>query len=152
MGYLTTIDVATVRSLLSSLFNRECEVSSVNAALDADAAVRGNFVDDNDNLIALVHSDLAFAAFTGAAIAMLPAGGAEDAVDEGELTEMLEEAYGEVLNVLSRMFNLEGRSHCRYTQMEVAPLEACSIEPTITASFEVKIPGYGAGHLTLLAA
>ncbi len=154
MGYLKKIDAKTVGSLLSSLFGKDClaRVEKVPANAEDGMVTRGRFVDNSGELIAVVLSDLPFAAFCGAAIAMLPPGGAEDAVDDNELTEMLVDAYGEVLNVLSRLFNLQDRPHCRYQSMDTAPLEAAPLEASLSARFSVEVQGYGTGRLTLLAA
>ncbi|MBL4685749.1 MAG: hypothetical protein JKY37_14235 [Nannocystaceae bacterium] len=153
MGYLKTIDKDSVRDLLSSLFGKPCVVAKEKTPKDPTKGmyVRGRFVDDTGELVALTLSDLPFAAFSGAAIAMLPPGGAEDAVDEKELSGTLEDAYSEVLNVLSRLFNTEGRPHCRYTTMEKAPLEDCEMEAKESTLFRVEVDGYGTGHLLFLA-
>lgn len=119
MRIIDELDADTVGKLLSSLFDKRCTVKAdkLPSKPEDGMAVRGRFVDDQNNMIALASADIPFAAFTGAAIAMLPIGGAEDAIDDKELSGPLKEAYGEVLNVLSRLFNTPGRPHCRYLDM-----------------------------------
>ena len=57
------------------------------------------YVDAHLGLRALVVADLPLAARAGAAIALMPAGAAEVAVEEGQLSEALYENAQEILNV-----------------------------------------------------
>ena len=62
------------------------------------------YVDPSMAINALCVMDLAASAYTGGALALLPPGGCQDAVEEdGELSGMLAEALHEVVNVLSAM-------------------------------------------------
>ena len=63
---------------------------------------------------ALCLMDLGASAYTGGALALLPPGGCQDAVEEdGELSAMLVEALHEVVNVLSALFNTPGAPHSK---------------------------------------
>ena len=152
MRIIDDLDADTVGRLLSSLFDKHCTVKADKVPSDPEQgmAVRGRFVDDQDNMVAVASADIPFAAFTGAAIAMLPVGGAEDAIDDKELSGPLKEAYGEVLNVLSRLFNTPGRAHCRYLDMVPDVSGAPGFEAKIKARFSVDIEGYGKGCVTFL--
>src|SRR5690606_12858218 len=57
------------------------------------------YEDQQGRLAALALADLAFAAATGAALGMIPAAAASDAVKAGELSETLAENYAEVANI-----------------------------------------------------
>ena len=114
------------------------------------------YVDPAMDVNALCVLDLGASAYTGAALALLPPGGAQDAVEEdGELTSMLTEALHEVVNVLSAMFNTPGAPHSKLHKLFVPGDE---IDPDIAgmlAAFNrldlaVDVPGYGKGRLSLV--
>ena len=52
-----------------------------------------------------VEADLAFAAFAGSAFSMIPADAARDCIKEKDLGEFVQDNFGEVLNILSRLFS-----------------------------------------------
>ena len=151
MKRIDELDANTVRGLLSSLFDKPCTVKAdkVPSKPEKGMALRGRFVDDEGNVIAAASADIPFAAFTGAAIAMLPVGGAEDAIDDKELSGALKEAYAEVLNVLSRLLNTPGRPHCRYLDMDDVSGDP-GFDVKLKARFSVDIEGYGKGCVTFL--
>ena len=67
---------------------------------------------------ALCVMDLGASAYTAAALALLPPGGAQDAVEEDkELSPMLLEALHEVVNVLSALFNTPGAPHSKLNKL-----------------------------------
>jgi hypothetical protein len=114
------------------------------------------YVDPQMNVNALCVMDLALSAWTAGALAMLPPGGVQDAVEEdGELTSMLTEALHEVVNVLSALFNVPGAPHSKLHKL-VAPGD--DIDGDIAgmlAAFNrldlaVEVPGYGKGRLSLV--
>ncbi len=114
------------------------------------------YVDPHMAINALCVMDLGASAYTGAALALLPPGGAQDAVEEdGELTGMLVEALHEVVNVLSALFNVPGAPHSKLHKL-YAPGEALpgDIEGML-ANFNrldlaIEVPGYGKGGLSLV--
>jgi hypothetical protein len=65
----------------------------------------GTYADDLGRVSGLVIGDLAFAASSGAALAMMPATAARDAVKDGEPRRDLLENYREVCNVTTSMLN-----------------------------------------------
>lgn len=103
--------------------------------------------------VASCESDVAFAAITAAAFALIPAAVAQESVKAGQLDESLQEIYGEVLNVLSRLFaDTEGmRITLSSTTFPPSPLpESMSQRPAGgVVSFEVSVDGYGKGLLSL---
>ncbi|NEK59680.1 hypothetical protein GCU56_17625 [Geodermatophilus sabuli] len=114
------------------------------------------YVDPHLAVNALCVMDLPLSAWTGGALAMLPPGGVQDAVEEdGELTAMLTEALHEVVNVLSALFNVPGAPHSKLYKL-YAPgddLPADLVE--MAAAFNridlaVDVPGYGKGALSLV--
>jgi hypothetical protein len=105
---------------------------------------------------ALCVMDLAASAYTGAALALLPPGGAQDAVEEdGELSGMLVEALHEVVNVLSALFNTPGAPHSKlhelYAPGDGLPGDVAGVLAAFNRiDLSIEVPGYGKGGLSLV--
>jgi hypothetical protein len=100
--------------------------------------------------------DLGASAYTGAALALLPPGGAQDAVEEdGELSGMLVEALHEVVNVLSALFNTPGAPHSKLHKLYAPGDDLPGDIEGMLANFNridlaIEVPGYGKGGLSLV--
>ena len=79
---------------------------------DGDRII-ATYCDDLGRTAALVTADLAFAASTGAALAMIPAAAAAEAVKEGALPEALLENYREIANMTSSLLNTANTPHLK---------------------------------------
>jgi hypothetical protein len=105
---------------------------------------------------ALCVMDLAASAYTAAALALLPPGGAQDAVEEDkELTPLLLEALHEVVNVLSALFNTPGAPHSKLNKLvrdgEDVPGDIAGMLAGFNRlDLSVEVPGYGKGGLSLV--
>lgn len=114
------------------------------------------YVDPSMNVNALCVMDLGASAYTGAALALLPPGGAQDAVEEdGELTSMLTEALHEIVNVLSALFNVPGAPHSKLNKLyapgdEIPADIAGSLADFNRIDLAIDVPGYGKGALSLV--
>ncbi|MCR9162942.1 MAG: hypothetical protein ACE37F_14585 [Nannocystaceae bacterium] len=153
-----TNDAISVNELLGRLFDKPCKAAEkkFSKQIFKDIAVSGRFVDDNDNLVAVVSADAGFACYTGAAIMMLPPAAANDAKGSTDLPEEITEAFGEVLNVLSRLFNTSDRPHCRFTTADYGKvpddIKTFIKGSSSRTSYSFEVGGYGEGTLTLFAA
>jgi hypothetical protein len=105
---------------------------------------------------ALCVLDLAASAYTGGALALLPPGGCQDAVEEdGELTALQAEALHEVVNVLSALFNTPGAPHSKLHKLYPAGEDLPGDVAGMLAAFNrvdlaIEVPGYGKGGLSLV--
>jgi hypothetical protein len=114
------------------------------------------YVDPQLSVNALCVMDLGLSAYTAGALALLPLGGVQDAVEEdGELTDMLAEALHEVVNVLSALFNVPGAPHSKLYRLHVPGEDLPGDIAGLLAAFNrtdlaVEIPGYGKGALSLV--
>jgi hypothetical protein len=114
------------------------------------------YVDPQMAVNALCVMDLAASAYTGGALALLPPGGCQDAVEEdGELSGMMTEALHEVVNVLSAMFNTPGAPHSKLHKLFAPGEEIDGDIAGMLAAFNridlvVEVPGYGKGGLSLV--
>lgn len=147
-----------VRDLLTELLDRPIELSPAapfapGPKTPASVAV---YVDDALRITALIACDLPFSAYAGAAIGLVPAGGAEASVEEGALTETLAENLYEVLNIAASMFNEPGAEHLRLHELHPA---GAALPPMVRAQsltlgrredLSVEIGGYGKGAVSVV--
>lgn len=153
-----TPNAMEVRELLTDLLGRDVEVAPA-PVFAGDSAVGSTFavyVDDHDTPRVLAVLDLALSAYAGASVGLLPGGAAADAIAEGDLTPMLRENLGEVLNVMAALLNEAGRPHVRLT--DVHHVDAWP-HPQVVADaatvgrrldLSVTIPLYGTGRLSVV--
>jgi hypothetical protein len=113
----------------------------------------GLYHSGDEKPIAVCGADLPFAAFSGAAFSMIPAETAAESVKDGKLEEGLAEIFGEVLNVVSRMFGEHDTRRVTLMQKSYSPAPpTAEVVSTIRAAkqkldIEVDIDGYGKGLL-----
>jgi hypothetical protein len=147
-----------VRDMLTGLVGKPVAVNPgapVTPAPGKPVAV-AVYVDPQMAVNALCVMDLGAAAYTGAALALLPPGGAQDAVEEdGELTSLLVEALHEVVNVLSALFNTPGAPHSKLHKLYAPGDDLPGDIAGMLANFNridlaIEVPGYGKGALSLV--
>jgi hypothetical protein len=109
----------TVRNLFEDLLGRDVTVTPGDpmTADDLPTAVVAVFVDSSQQLYGVLGMQLALAANAGAALGLLPAGAAEDALEEKKLSPNLAENVGELCNVLTSLLNREGAPHVKLHQV-----------------------------------
>jgi proteasome lid subunit RPN8/RPN11 len=122
-----------------------------------DTWVVGVYHDQQGRLAALSLADLPFAAATGAALGMIPAAAAAEAVKEGALSETLLENYSEVANIMASVLNSPSSPHLKSvgawtTDDEALPDEVWDVlaDARKRREFAVTIDGYGNGRLSIV--
>ncbi|PID54092.1 MAG: hypothetical protein CSA58_08690 [Micrococcales bacterium] len=116
------------------------------------------YVDDTNCLSAVVMMDMALTAYAGAAIGLVPAGGAQAALEEWSVPENLQNNAHEVLNVLAALLcdstDVHQRLYETYTAHEALPgdVVAWSAQPSPRRDVAVEIKGYGTGRLSIVNA
>ena len=147
-----------VRDMLAGLLGKPVNVSPgapVTPTPDKPVSV-AVYVDPQMAVNALCLMDLAASAYTGGALALLPPGGCQDAVEEdGELSGMLVEALHEVVNVLAALLNTPGAPHSKLHKLYAPGEEVPGDLAGMLAGFNridllVEVPGYGKGGLSLV--
>jgi hypothetical protein len=147
-----------VRDMLAGLVGKPVAVSPgapVTPTPDSPVSV-AVYVDPQMHINALCLMDLGASAYTGGALALLPPGGCQDAVEEdGELSGMLVEALHEVVNVLSALFNTPGAPHSKLHKLYAPGDDLPDDIAGMLAAFNrldlaVDIPTYGKGALSLV--
>ncbi|TFV77720.1 hypothetical protein E4P40_18735 [Blastococcus sp. CT_GayMR20] len=147
-----------VRDMLTGLVGKPVAVNPgapVTPTLDEPVSV-AVYVDPHLAVNALCVMDLGASAYTGAALALLPPGGAQDAVEEDrELSAMMVEALHEVVNVLSALLNTPGAPHSKLHKLYAPGEDLPGDIEGMLANFNridlaLEVPGYGKGALSLV--
>jgi len=148
---------AAVRSLFEDLLGREVAVGPGDPMVSQDrpTSVVAVFVDENQQLVAVLGLDISLAANAGAALGLMPVKVADESVEDGLLEPGLAENVSEVCNVLTSLLNREGAPHVRLHQV-VLPGE--EIPGDVSAhllalgrrlDLEVEVSRYGTGRFWL---
>jgi hypothetical protein len=147
-----------VRDMLAGLVGKPVNVSPgapVTPAPDRPVSV-AVYVDPGMAVNALCLLDLGASAYTAGALALLPPGGCQDAVEEdGELSALLVEALHEVVNVLSALFNTAGAPHSKLHKLYAAGEDLPGDIEGMLAAFnridlDIEVPGYGKGSISFV--
>lgn len=135
-----------IGTLLTNLIGREITAAPVDTVSPHPATVRG-LVTNEDQLVAVIAGDLDFAHRTSAALAMVPKGRCDDAVDSPD--DDLLEVYREVSNVLSRLIDEAVPMRVRLDpamQHDEEAMMAIVATGTAMTICETEIEGYGTGR------
>jgi hypothetical protein len=108
-----------VRNLFEDLLGRDCMVGPGDpvTAADVPTATVAIYTDNAQQIYGVVGMDLSLAANVGAALGLIPAGAAEDSIDEKTLFPNLAENVFELCNVLTSLLNREGAPHVKLHQV-----------------------------------
>ena len=148
-----------VRDLLFDLLDRPVDLALAEPlALEHGArATYAAYVDDSLVVRAVGVADLAFSAYAGGALGLLPPGGVQDFVKERELTPALEENFYEVLNIAAALMNAEHSPHVKlyavHPPSSVPPAHVVAMSKTLgrRLDLELGVGGYGRGRFSLVA-
>lgn len=150
--------VKDVKDALEGLLGRDVDTNHGDpfSGDQRAGATYAIFVDDRLGTRAVAVADLPFSAYAGAAIGLVPVGGAEVALEDKELSPMLQENLYEVLNVLASVFNADGAPHVKLHSVhhvgETVPTDAIAYANTLgrRLDLELKVASYGAGRLSII--
>jgi hypothetical protein len=123
---------------------------------DLTKGVFGVFATDAGEPVILVVSDVAFAAYAGAALALVPKQVAEESIRAQALADSLAENFHEVINVLGGLFNTAGVVHVILREVCVGrdqlPADAAPLvtDPGKRQDFELTVNDYGSGQFSVM--
>ncbi len=151
-------NVGAVEHLLVDLLARPVRCSSVARPGPFPPGLYSTFVDDKRRVRAIAFSDRTFAAMTGAALALIPRGAAEDAIRKGQIPANLLENHAEIVNVATALVNQLNphADHVRLGAIHDAPaalapeLRSVLTKPSARLDVEADINGYGCGRFSIL--
>jgi hypothetical protein len=146
-----------IKDVLDGLLGKDIEFQPGDPMTTTDTVggVLASYVDDGGVLRAVAGWDLPAAAYVGAAVGLVPRGGAEDAVDERYLPESLLENLTEVCNVLASIFHIPGNPHLKlgqtYRPAAAAPDQETALLYALGQRIDLRlsVPGYGEGRLAV---
>lgn len=146
-----------VRDLLAGLLGRDTEVAPGHPVSLNDPACLAVYVDEHLATTALWLVDVPLSAWCAGALALLPKGGLEDAVEEGVLSDVHVEVLHEVVNVAASLFNTPGATHSRLHRLhpagESVPADLAALSAsTNRLDLGVTVAGYGTGGLSVVLA
>ncbi|MGN6088799.1 MAG: hypothetical protein ACTHNT_05870 [Actinomycetales bacterium] len=148
-----------LRDLFSDLLGRDVEVTlcgAFNPSPSTPCSV-GVYVDDTLRMTAVVLMDFPLSAYAGASIGLIPVGGAEACIEDGELSRMVFENLAEILNVLAGTLNEQPEAP--HQKLYACYDPAAALPPDVSAAaqsivgrldLEVAIAGYGKGRLGIV--
>jgi hypothetical protein len=147
-----------IRDLFTDLLGRDATLAPAPpfAPGPKNPASIAVYVDDYLRITALIACDLPLSAYAGAAIGLVPVGGADAAVEDGLLPDTLRDNLYEVLNVAASLFNAPGADHLRLHELYPAgpalppQLQAQALTLGRREDVELDIAGYGAGRLSVV--
>ncbi|PPK66502.1 hypothetical protein V5P93_002467 [Actinokineospora auranticolor] len=148
-----------VRDVLSDLFNKDVTVNIADVpSADDVSAVAVYTRDPGMTLHGVIGFDLQLAANAAAAMGLVPPGGAEACVEDGELSGLLTDILKEVCNILTVLFTRDGGPHVKFNAL-YTPAAAITgdIRPHLAAlgnRLDLKVDiagGYKGGMLSVVA-
>src|SRR6478735_7683119 len=150
-------DRKAIKDLFEGLLGRDVSIGdAIPVTFDHPRPVVATYVDDSYKLTAIAVMDLPLAAFAGAAIALVPVGGAEAAVEESRLAPNLFDNASEILNVLAAPIGDHCGVHVKLSSTfapgEAIPPQVESVAVSLGARQDVtlEITGYGSGRLSIV--
>lgn len=148
-----------VRDTISGLIGWEIEIQpgATPPAVGGDSlSLVGLYVDDHLQSAAVVVFDFPLAARLGAAIGLVPPGGADAAIEDHELSQLLRDNASEILNVLASVFNTDGHPHLKLytvacTNDELrSDVKAIAVKAAPREDIAVDVPRYGKGTMSIV--
>ena len=149
-----------VKDLFDGLLGRDVTVSN-GKAVDPAAKLAPStavYVDDKNELSAVVLMDFPLTAYVGASLGLIPVGGAQAALEDKEISPTLNENTYELLNVLAGVLNECSDVHQRLYHVhrpgDVVPADVApwTIAPGPRMDLALDIKGYGGGSLSIVSA
>ncbi|CAI9405641.1 hypothetical protein [Nocardioides sp. T2.26MG-1] len=150
-------DRKLIKDVFEGLLGRDVAVGDgTPISLDAPRPVVATYIDPAHHLATLAVMDLPLAAYSGAALALIPKGGAEAAVEDQLLPDNLFENVSEILNVLAAPIGdcagVHQRLETTFAPHDPLPGQIASYAATLGAREDVTldIAGYGSGTLSIV--
>lgn len=146
-----------VKNALAMFFGEDTVIGEgENIALDSKEAFQAaDFISPEGETVAAFVCDLPLTAYAGAALTMIPAAGAEDAVKTGDVSKLMLDNTYEVVNIISQFLMNNHTPHLKLSKMYSAKEAPDALKEMVgkTAeqiSFKVDIPNYGSGNISIM--
>jgi hypothetical protein len=147
-----------VRQVLADLLGRDVQLQaeSHHVVREDEVAAVAVYVSETGSLAALCACDVALGASLGCSLALLPPGRVNDSVRYMSIDTDVSENLYEVFNVMSTLFNAEGRPHIILDGMIIPPDKLPSAVARMLGSpvghlpVTIGVQGYGEGAMTVV--
>ena len=147
----------SIKDLFEGLLGRDVAIAdAIPIVYEHPRPVVATYVNPSHQLTVVVVMDLPLAAYAGAAIALVPKGGAEAAVEDSRLPPNLFDNAAEILNVLAAPIGEHCGVHVRlestFAPGETVPPQVLSIAGSagLREDVTLDIAGYGSGRLAMV--
>lgn len=142
-----------IKSLLEPLFGGDVTVTTGDTVAVNDGYI-ANYISDDDVPIAVCVANIEMVAYSGSILMMIPKGGAEDAIETKDPSQVMQECFYEVANILSRAVMNDTSEHLRlekvYQPGTNTDLVASLGDDVETMTVKIEVPGYGPGDATFI--
>lgn len=151
-------DESSASKLLAAALRREVKMTKSKPPTSAEVPIAGAFVDGENKLIGACLVDLPLAVYAGAALSLIPVYAARDSIKAKELEDFMQENFTEVLNICSRLFDIDASRRVRLSATSFPPagypaeLAGLVAKPAKRFDVDLDISGYGKGRFSLLLA
>jgi hypothetical protein len=148
-----------VKDLFDGMLGREVTISEGTpvTAADSPKPTIATYVDDTGRLSAVVLMEFALTAYCGAALGLVPKGGAEVAIEERQLPESLLDNASEILNVMANTIGSARGEHQKLAEtfgphVPTPPhLAAWAAQAGARVDLRLDVAGYGTGALSIVS-
>ena len=148
-----------IHDTLAMLYGNDVTLDSCEATpIENEKNMIAVFINDDGEPSTACSCNYNFVAFAGSALTRIPVGGAEDAAESGDFSDMMLSNLYEVMNICSRMFMTDTSPHIKldkvYKSFDEAPDDVRDAFKDVQEriDFDVEIPGYGNGAITFMCA
>ncbi|MBD2858133.1 hypothetical protein IB286_03865 [Spongiibacter sp. KMU-158] len=151
-GKFVTPTEKSVDDMLGMLFG---DVTVTTGGAVPAEGFGARMIDDENQLVAMIVCDYPFVGFSGAALSMMPAGGAEDMIAEKDFSKTIMDNFYEVMNICSRLFMSDTSEHLRLEKTVMPDSlagEISALAAGTNVTFKLAIPKYGSGNISFLIA
>ena len=147
-------DKESIYEMLNLLLGEDMTVEYKNRPAQLDKTYVAMYADAEGVPHALCACDVAFAAYSGGAMTMMPPNTVKNAADDDDLSDMLRDNLYEVMNICTRLVIDDNTPHLKLTEVKRASEIPEIVERMLATGnrgdYEVSIPRYGAGTMTFL--
>lgn len=149
---------AEMSAMLGMLYGDGFKVEQSDKAVENPAqAVYASYIDSDGRTVAAALCDMPFAAYSAAALSMIPVDVAKEAVRDKALSSMMKDNFAELMNICSRFLMSDETPHLRfnkvYGSLADAPNSLRYLLDNAQAirHFDATIPKYGKGKISFVA-
>jgi hypothetical protein len=149
-----------VKDLFDDLLGRPVTVNPADPlkAADVPRTLVALYTDDRLQLMAVIGMNFELTVYAGAAIGLIPPGGAEACIEDKEISKMIGENAVEICNILAGLINKEDAPRVKLHQTFLPgggpPADAVNHLLALGRRLDLKVDvsGYGGGKISLALA